>query len=181
MGEQGNWKRFLLWGFMVLRSRFLETVRQVFAILVLSAITALGVNQFRGNGLPLVGDWSPKAQLSELKTVEEPVASLEEARALFLTQGAVFIDARSNEAYSAGHIQGSINLPADHFDEFFTSTMGEVPPDSLIITYCDGESCTLSKELALSLAGKGYAHVRVLVNGWSVWLEAKLPVETGGN
>lgn len=142
---------------------------------------ALGVNQLRGNGLPLVGDWSPKAQLSELKTVEEPVVSLEEARALFLTQGAVFIDARGNEAYFAGHIRGAINLPADNFDQLFQTVMAEVPPDSLIITYCDGESCTLSKELAQNLAGKGYAHVRVLVNGWTVWQDANLPAGTGEN
>jgi 3-mercaptopyruvate sulfurtransferase SseA len=55
----------------------------------------------------------------------------------------------------------------------------DVPPDSLIIAYCDGESCTLSKELAFELAARGYSHVRVLVNGWSVWQDANLPVEAG--
>jgi len=164
-----------------LRPRFLDVIRQSLAITALAIIIALGVNQLRGDGIPLVGDWSPKAQLSDLKTVEEPVVSLEEARALFLTQGAVFLDARSNEAYFAGHIQGAINFPADNFDSLFPTLMAEIAPDSLIITYCDGETCTLSKELAMNLAGRGYAHVRVLVNGWSTWLDAKLPTATGEN
>ncbi|MFZ2448518.1 MAG: rhodanese-like domain-containing protein [Syntrophobacteraceae bacterium] len=138
------------------------------------------MNQFRKDGLPLVGDWSPKAQLSTLNTAEEPVVSLAEARALFLTQGAVFIDARSPEAFAAGRIQGALNLPSDSFEEHFARLQPEIPPDSLIITYCDGEACTLSKDLAFELAGKGYLHVRVLVNGWSVWQDAKLPVEAGG-
>ena len=160
-----------------MRKSFVDAVWQSGAILALSFAVALAVNHFRGEGLPLVGDWSPKAQLSGLKGIEEPVVSLEEARALFLTQGAVFLDARSEEAFLAGHIKGALNLPSDSFEEFFERMAPEISPDTLIITYCDGEACTLSKELALNLSGKGYSHVRVLVNGWSLWRDAKLPVE----
>ena len=117
--------------------------------------------------------------MSSLPTLEEAIVSLEEARALFLTHGAVFIDARPRELYLSGHIQGALNLPAADIEGTFPQVLREVPPESLIIAYCDGESCTLSKELAFELAARGYAHVRVLVNGWSVWQEAKLPVETG--
>jgi 3-mercaptopyruvate sulfurtransferase SseA len=46
-----------------------------------------------------------------------------------------------------------------------------------IITYCDGESCELSHELALFLKEMGFANVRVLVNGWTVWQQAGLPTE----
>jgi len=66
--------------------------------------------------------------------------------------------------------------------------MTEIPMDAMVIAYCDGESCSLSKDLALYLFFRGYDNVRVLVNGWSRWLEAGLHVtedtdegaETGG-
>ena len=45
----------------------------------------------------------------------------------------------------------------------------------MIITYCDGESCDLSHELALFLKEMGYDNVRILVNGWTVWQHAGLP------
>ncbi|MGA2404780.1 MAG: rhodanese-like domain-containing protein, partial [Syntrophobacteraceae bacterium] len=116
--------------------------------------------------------------LSAMEAVQEPVVSIEEARALFLTNGAVFVDARPEEAYRSGHIQGALNLPPDSIEEWLHGAGAQIPPDSLIITYCDGESCTLSKEAALQLSGKGYSHVRVLVNGWSAWQDAGLPTET---
>lgn len=151
------------------------------ALLVLALLVSLAFNHLRPAGLPLIGDWSPKAQLKELKTAEEPIVSLEEAQALFLTQGAVFVDARPADVYRAGHIQGAFNLHAENLEDSMARIQAEVPPDSLIITYCDGESCTLSKEMAMELSARGYSHVRVLVNGWSVWQDAKMPVESASN
>ncbi len=152
---------------------------QSVAILALAAVLSFAVNHFRKERLPLVGDWSPKTELNALKTSEDAVISIEEARALFLTGGAIFLDARSPEDFQAGHIQGALNLPAQNFDEFFPVVLPEITPDSLIITYCDGENCELSKDLAFALSAKGYSHVRVLVNGWSSWRDANLPVELG--
>jgi rhodanese-related sulfurtransferase len=52
----------------------------------------------------------------------------------------------------------------------------ELPNDTVIITYCDGESCNLSKDLALFLENLGFTNVRILVNGWTVWHDAGFPV-----
>ena len=49
----------------------------------------------------------------------------------------------------------------------------------MIITFCDGQSCRLSHELALFLREMGYENVRVLVNGWTLWQQAGLPVSAG--
>jgi len=162
-----------------LKVRLFVAVWQSIAILAMAAVLAFTVNHFRKDRLPLVGDWSPKGELRALKTSEDAIVSIEEARALFLTGGAIFFDARSPEDYQAGHIQGALNLPAQNFDEFYPGLLPEITPDSLIITYCDGETCELSKDLAFALSAKGYSHVRVLVNGWSSWRDATLPVETG--
>jgi rhodanese-related sulfurtransferase len=76
------------------------------------------------------------------------------------------------------HIAGALNLPWEDFEAHFQQVMADVPPDALIITYCDGESCALSKDLALALQGKGYPHVRVLPNGLSLWKDEGLPLES---
>jgi rhodanese-related sulfurtransferase len=146
-------------------------------IILMAAAVSLGVNYLRHDGLPLVRRPAPEASSANMQTAQEAIISIDEARALFLTNGAVFIDARPAEAFRSGHIQGALNLPPDDFDQLLPNIREQIPPDSLIITYCDGESCDLSKEAALQLSAKGYSHVQVLVNGWSVWQDAGLPTE----
>ena len=51
-------------------------------------------------------------------------------------------------------------------------------PETPIITYCDGETCNLSHDLALFLRDMGFMNVRVLVNGWTAWHESRFPVES---
>jgi rhodanese-related sulfurtransferase len=155
----------------------IDALWQIALIILMAAALSLGVNHFRRAGLPLVGDWPHKAPSNGVETVGEPVVSIEEARALFLTNGAVFIDARPAEVYRHGHIRGALNLPLESLDELPADVMAQIPPDALIITYCDGQSCPLSKEVALQLSAIGYSHVQVLVNGWSAWKDAGLPTE----
>jgi rhodanese-related sulfurtransferase len=153
----------------------IDVLWQSALIISIAAALSLSVNHFRRDGVPLVR--APEAGSSGSQTAGESVVSIEEARALFLTNGAVFIDARPAEVYRSGHIQGALNLPADSLEESLSVVMEQIPPDSLIITYCDGESCSLSKEAALELSARGYSNVQVLVNGWSVWQDAGLPTE----
>ena len=105
------------------------------------------------------------------------IISIGDAQKLFADKKAVFIDARSAEEFKAGHILGALSLPWNDFNKLFNSAAPEIPQDKPIIAYCDGESCGLSKELALALKDLGYADVRVLINGWSVWVQQGLPVE----
>ena len=55
----------------------------------------------------------------------------------------------------------------------------DLKPTDRIITYCDGETCNLSHDLALFLTEMGFQDVKVLVNGWTVWLDNNQPVEQG--
>lgn len=48
-----------------------------------------------------------------------------------------------------------------------------------IVTYCDGETCELSHDLALFLRDAGFTNTRVLANGWTVWQQIGLPIESG--
>lgn len=153
-----------------------EVMWQGGGLLLPASVIALSVNQLRPGRLPLVAGWSPEAQL-KLDSGDSLMISVDDAEALFFAQAAVFLDARSHNVFAKGHIQGAYSLPWDEFDERFAAAMGDVALETPIITYCDGESCGLSKELAMVLLGKGYTNVRVLVNGWTLWQERTLPVQ----
>ncbi len=159
--------------------KWIKACFQSAAILLIGLVLGLLVNYLRSEGLPLVADWSMESRLSKLSTVENPIISLDEAAALYATQGAIFIDARTEEFYRDGHIEGARNLPWEEFEDRYQDVMWDISPDALIVVYCDGDVCSLSKDLAEALAGKGYFHVRVLLNGWSLWQAAKLPAATG--
>jgi len=152
--------------------------RQTGSIVLLAVILAVLVNQIRSDRLPLVADWSPEARMT-LESGESMVISIEEARELCSPKKAIFLDARSSELYEYGHILCARNLPWNAVDEHFDTVMADIHQDALLIAYCDGESCAESKDLALDLFYRGYKNIRVLVNGWSLWVEHKLPVEKG--
>ena len=68
-------------------------------------------------------------------------------------------------------------LPIGAFDEKAGEVLIDLPEDTLIITYCDGDKCTLSAELAQKLKQIGFENVRVLFNGWTVWRDHHLPTQ----
>jgi rhodanese-related sulfurtransferase len=155
-----------------------RTTWQAATIVLIGAIMRLGVNNVRSDKLPLVGDWSQEARL-KTPSGESMVVLLDEAKGLFSSGGAIFVDARSSEDYRRGHIAGALCLPWQEFDDFFDRVIPDLPLDVTVVAYCDGENCDLSKHLAHELYKMGYEKVRVLVNGWSLWVGAGLPTEQG--
>ena len=159
--------------------RLWEMLRQSALLLVLAAGLALGFNHFRASPLALVADWSPAARL-KAATGKDMVIPIEKAAEFFDTREAVFVDARSPEEYAAGHIAGAINLPFEDVHTHIGAFFSRVPKrDAIVITYCDGEACSLSEDLALLLQDAGYMNVRVISNGWTVWNERGFPIARG--
>lgn len=151
-------------------------------ILIASAALALGFNFLRENRLPLFRtDPEPAAQNGgnlDAASLGFHEISFEEALTRFRTHTAVFVDARSPEAYRQGHIPGAVNLPDRQFDDFFGAFFEEVDPERVLITYCAGEHCPLSASLAEKLREAGYDKAFVLEDGWGKWKRRDLPVET---
>jgi rhodanese-related sulfurtransferase len=148
------------------------------ALVILSVAAALAVNALRADRLPLAGDFSVTARMTTA-TGERLDITLEEAQKLFFTHAAVFIDARSVEDYAKGRIQGALSLPWHDVDLNFIGVTQNLDVEAQIVTYCDGETCELSHDLALFLREAGFLKTRVLVNGWTLWQQAGLPVESG--
>lgn len=153
---------------------------QVVILLLASAVMGISVNHIRPDPIPLVGDWTPEARITS-DSGKSLVISLEEAERLFSSGRAIFLDARSSGLYGEGHIKGAKNLPWQSFEEFVDKVIPDISQDAQIVTYCDGENCSLSEDLARELSLMGYKKVRVLVNGWTIWTEKGLPVEKGSS
>jgi rhodanese-related sulfurtransferase len=163
---------------MEFNNKWFQAVWQTGALVVLSAIVALAVNALRTDRLPLIGDFSVATRITTA-TGERMDISLEEAEKLFFTHAAVFVDARPVEDYARGHIQGARSLPWQRVDIDFISVTSDLALDTPIVTYCDGETCELSHDLALFLRDAGFLNAQVLVNGWTLWQQAGLPTESG--
>ena len=153
-----------------------DIVRQAFFILFLSVVIGLVVNMIRPDSIPVIADWSTENRLTS-DSGETLIIPLPLAKALFEKNEAVFMDARDKNQFDLGHIKGAKNLPWHAVDDYFMDIVQDLSNDTIIITYCDGESCDLSHELSLFLKKMGFNHVKVLVNGWTIWQEMNLPVE----
>ncbi len=105
--------------------------------------------------------------------------SLEEAARRHADGSAVFVDARSPADYAAGHIRGAVSGPDQEFDRWIEGFIAATEPETVIVAYCEGSRCELSKSIAEKLADLGYANARYLPDGWGRWKAKGLPTETG--
>lgn len=156
-----------------------QALWQLPVLLMLAGLIALSVNHWRKAPLPLIGDWSVAARLTD-QDGESLAITLNDAKQLFEKNAAKFLDARPQSQYSDGHIAGALCLPWQDVTTAFTDIATQLDENDNIITYCDGESCELSHDLALFLKDMGFANVRVLINGWTVWQNAGLPTKKTG-
>ena len=160
------------------RSNRRQALWQIPAIVLMAGLVGICVNYLRSDSIPVVGDWSVETSMAAA-TEDNLIMPLPGAAKLFSAQLAVFIDARDEQDYADGHIKGALSLPWDDVSKRFSEIAGDIPSGTMIITYCDGEGCHLSYDLAVFLRDKGFKNVRELVNGWTVWRDANLPVEEG--
>ena len=58
--------------------------------------------------------------------------TIDELKTMLAENKAVVVDVRGDAAYKAGHIKGSLMIPAAEIDKH----VDELPKDKLIVTYC---------------------------------------------
>ena len=157
---------------------FKSSVKEALLILVLSLAAAMLVNGLRPKGLDLFAPNAPTASGSVPTQIDREI-SLEEAIRRHAGQSAIFADARSAADYEAGHIQGALSLPDQNIDAWIETFIAQTNPETLIIAYCEGSQCILSKSLVDKLIELGFVNARYLVDGWGRWKEHQLPMGRG--
>ena len=74
----------------------------------------------------------PTAPQADIPYPEVPRVSLEDAKAAYDSQAAVFVDVRGEQYYQQAHIAGALSLPEDQLP----ARLSELDPQEWIITYC---------------------------------------------
>jgi len=156
---------------------FVKACRQALFIAVAAATLGLIVNALRPQGLDLIRSSETVVPVTDSVHSDGPQPIELTAALERLKKGnAIFMDARSEYDYNAGHIQTARNYPKKNLDIWMPDFFNNTPPEALLITYCSDPRCHLAEHLAVKLYELGYPNVRFLPAGWDGWLAAGYPV-----
>ncbi len=157
-----------------------KALRDAAILAALGVIAGFSFNAARPNGIPFVAavrgaEAAVSADAPGLGNID--LAAAKKA----YDEGAIFIDARSEHEFTAGHIAGAHHLYYADFEAKGTELLAKLPFDKTIITYCSGEDCNASDILARHLIEFGFERVRVFFAGWPAWQAAGYPSEGAGD
>ena len=158
-------------------SKFYPAFREGSIILAVALFIAVVFNLIRPAGINMFG-FSSAALIKE-QQAKIPEITLSEAYSLHLKNKVIFIDARDPLSYADGHITGATNIYPDEAARYSANLRIKADQGFIFITYCDGPQCPLSKETAHALLMRGVPNVKILVNGWILWLKAGYPISKG--
>jgi rhodanese-related sulfurtransferase len=164
-----------------LRKLIFKGIFQVLIIVAAGIIIGLAANSLRADRLELAKNEIKQPAQSSQQIVKKPNAikkiSVWDGFKAFQAGTAVFLDARSEYDFNAGHIPKAVNIPPKK--EFNLDSDNPKARSRLIITYCQGKDCPLSDELAKILVSAGFTNVRVMTEGWEAWSQSGYPVQSG--
>jgi rhodanese-related sulfurtransferase len=158
-------------------------IKEIVVLFSVSVITAFTVNYFSSKGIALVGDWDTQKGVISARSKddvvvhEREIGDIKTAKLLYDRGGVVFLDARSEEAFTAGHISGAVSMPVGDAMEMLAAFTKAYPLDTHLVTYCSGRQCEDGHRLAELLTDFGYTTLQVFVDGFPAWEEKGYPVE----
>jgi rhodanese-related sulfurtransferase len=138
---------------------------------------------------PAAGDSpGPDELAAAARLAEQGLTAIffEEARATFedplYAAGAwLFIDARNDDDYAAGHIPGAYQFDHFHMERYLDQILQVVPGATRVVIYCQGGDCEDSEFAALTLRDfvPDPSVLRVYVGGVLDWTAHEMPLERG--
>ena len=96
--------------------------------------------------------------------------------------GVIFIDARNDEHYRAGHIPGAYLFNRFHWENYLTNVVAVCQTAEQIVFYCNGGDCDDSEHAAIMLRDSipiPKEKVFVYGGGMNEWTTNGLPIEVG--
>ncbi len=105
-----------------------------------------------------------------------------DAYQLWASGEVVFVDARPQKDYLAGHIPDAYLVPAETIDQGRLGEMmevGMVDPSVRVVVYCEGGACDASHLVALTLQDMGFDKIHIDIDGFPAWQAAGYEVQTG--
>jgi rhodanese-related sulfurtransferase len=100
--------------------------------------------------------------------------SVGQASALGLGQTVLWIDARPEAAFKAGHIPGAWRLTEGDWETLLPHVADAWSPAAPVIVYCDHLTCDSSRQVAARLRRElPIERIYVLEGGWERWNQAR--------
>ena len=162
---------------------FMKALKEVSILFAVSVIVAFGVNFFSPNGIALVGQWDTSQgvvtalEKNDVVMDELEIDDISHAKTLYDTGNVLFVDARSMEDFTDGHIARAVSLPVGQYDEQIDAFLALYDLDRPIVTYCSGRTCEDSHQLAQLLMERGYMNISVMIDGFPGWEAKGYPVD----
>jgi len=124
--------------------------------------------------------------IARLKAKGLQVVTLEEVMKLLhdpgYAQGSIiFVDARDDDHYQAGHIPGALQLDYYHPDKYLATVVTACQAAKQVVVYCTGGDCEDSEMTAIMLRDGGIPNQKLFVysGGMNEWEARQEPIETG--
>ncbi|MBT4132779.1 MAG: hypothetical protein HOG76_00060 [Candidatus Marinimicrobia bacterium] len=164
-----------------------KLIKDIITLVIVSTILGVSAQVVLPNGIGLrteitvVGDDSTGVAVASVSINPNGASeaatniSLQKAYSAYENGSAIFFDARSPEEFGSGHIKAAVNLPVHAFLDSL-NYLENLDFNKHIITYCDGEDCNASIDLAADLKMMGFAQVNFFFGGWQEWRDAGYPV-----
>lgn len=116
-----------------------------------------------------------------VKQIEKPIESFSEPKAIKLDfayklfkDGIKFIDSRSVEEFSEGHIKGAVNIPF-YGSEKHIEVINRLSKNETVVTYCSSADCDISILSSDELFEMGFKKVYIYLGGYEEWTKNNYP------
>lgn len=153
-------------------------IGQAAFLVLFSCIIGFGSNLIRGDAIPwIAAELEIADSIAPETESNDPILlaiSLNQAKNLF-DGGILFVDARDDAYYIAGHIQGA--LKNAFLMELIFSIEAIQEKNAPLVVYCGDPGCGDSEDLAYDLQDSGFNKLYVFKGGWLEWSKAEYPSE----
>lgn len=164
-------------------------IKNLTILIIVAVVMGFTYNFFRADSLSLIREEVELEQAEDIGDGNESgfesennfspqLINIDQVYALFKQNAATFVDARDNWEFGEGHIINAVNIPEYKFEPSDTSKLPGSKDDILVI-YCGGTDCDVSKRLAVELSELGYQRLFVFEEGWDEWEKAGYPTSSG--
>ena len=153
-------------------------IHQVVIFLVLSTLIGFASNLVRTDSIPWIATKLETVESIDLSSAEPVLVtiSLDQAKDFF-DNGVLFVDARDEGYYEAGHIKGAMRN--GFLMELVFNIEEKQSKNDPLVVYCGDPGCGDSEDLAYDLKDSGFMQLYVFKGGWVEWSEASYPSEVG--
>ena len=153
-------------------------ILQAILLVLISILIGIGSNILSSKPLPWFAVELSVVEDIEIKSNEPILAaiSIEQAK-LFFDDEVLFVDARDEGYFEAGHIKGAMkNI---FLYELIFNIEEKQNKNTPLVVYCGDPGCGDSEQLAYDLKDSGFTKLYVFKGGWLEWSKAGYPSEVG--